>query len=107
MKQSTGFLGTYFELDAVLRLERWARVIAWCILAGYTLEAGYNAFQAAYNAIIGGYPMDWFYFFTTLLHILQGAMLFIVIQVAARILLILLDIEDNTRRAARANNTKE
>jgi hypothetical protein len=107
MKQSTGFLGTYFERDVVLRLERWARIIAWCILVGYTLESGYNVFQSVYNANIGGYPMDWFYVFVTLLHILQGAMLFIIIQVAAKILLIMLDIEDNTRRVARANRSKE
>ena len=107
MRKATGFLGTYFERDAVLRLERWARVIAWGILAAYTLESGYNAFQAVYNATIGGYPLDWFYFFVTLIHILQGAMLFIVIQVSAKMLLILLDIEDNTRRAARDNGTKE
>jgi hypothetical protein len=107
MKQSTGFLGTYFERDAVLRLERWARIIAWAILLGYALESGYNAFQAVYNALVGGYPLDWFYFFITLLHILQGAMLFIVIQIAAKVMLMILDIEDNTRRAARVNVSKE
>ena len=107
MKQATGFLGTYFERDGVLRLERWARMIAWGVLAAYTLEAGYNVFQSVYGALIGGYAQDWFSILMTLSHVLQGAMLFIVLQVAAKILLILLDIEDNTRRAARANSSKE
>lgn len=107
MKQSTGFLGTYFERDSVLRLERWARIVAWGVLAAYTLESGYNIIQNVYSAVIGGYPVDAFFIFVTLSRILQGAMLFIVMQVAAKILLILLDIEDNTRRAARANLPKE
>lgn len=107
MKQATGFLGTYFERDAVLRLERWARIIAWSLLAAYTIEAGYNIFQSFYNAMVGGYPQDWFYMFLTISRILQGGVLFIILQAAAQFLLIMLDIEDNTRRFARTNSTKE
>ena len=58
MKQPTGFLGTYFDRDAVLRVERWARLIAWSTLAAYAFESGYNAFQNIYGAITGGYPLD-------------------------------------------------
>ena len=104
MKKTDGFLGTYFDHDAVLRLERWARITAWCLLAGYVFEAGYNAFQSVYNAIIGGYALDWYFVVTTLLRVLQGAVLFILLQVSAKVLLILMDIEDNTRRAARMNS---
>jgi hypothetical protein len=107
MKQSTGFLGTYFERDSVLRLERWVRIIAWGVLAAYALDSGYNAFQNVYSSIVGAYPIDAYFVLLTLSRILQGAMLFIIMQVAAKILLILLDIEDNTRRAARANLPKE
>jgi hypothetical protein len=107
MKQTSGFLGTYFERDSVLRLDRWTRILAWAVLVAYVIESAYNVFQAVYNAVVGGYAVDWFYIFLTLSHILQGAMLFIIMQAAAKILLILLDIEDNTRRAARANSAKE
>jgi hypothetical protein len=107
MKQTTGFLGTYFERDSILLLDRWAQIISWAVLVAYTLESGYNIFQSINSALAGGYPVDWFYCFLTLAHVLQGAMIFIVIQMAAKILLILLDIEDNTRRAARANSAKE
>ena len=104
MKKSAGFLGTYFDHDAVLRLERWVRIIAWATLLGYAFEAGYNAFQSVYGAIIGGYPLDWYFVVTTLLRVLQGGVLFILLQVGAKMLLILMDIEDNTRRAARMNS---
>lgn len=104
MKTPTGFLGTYFERDAVLRLERWVRIVAWGTLVVYVFEAGYNAIQSVYNAIAGGYPFDWYFVITTLSRVLQGGVLFMLLQVAAKVLLILLDIEDNTRRAARANS---
>jgi hypothetical protein len=104
MKQPTGFLGTYFDSGSVLRLELWARIIAWGVLAAYAFEAGYNAYQTVYGAIVGGYPLDWYSVYITLSHVLQGAVLFFILQIAAKAMLILLDIEDNTRRIARINS---
>ena len=104
MKQSTGFLGTYFDRNSVLRLDFWARVIAWGVLAAYVFEAGYSTFQNVQGAIIGGYLLDWYSVFMTFSHILQGAVLFFLLHIAAKAMLILLDIEDNTRRAARVNS---
>ena len=106
MKKPTGFLGTYYDRDAVLRLERWVRIIAWITLVVYVIEAGSNAFQIIYNAVIGGFPLDWFFVFTTVSRVFVGGVLFMLLYVAAKVMLILLDIEDNTRRAARVN-TKE
>jgi hypothetical protein len=103
MKQPTGFLGTYFDLDAVLRLERWARIIAWVTLIAYTFDAGYTIYQNAYSAVVGGYPLDYFFLFQTLSRIAQGGVVFIILHAAAKIMLILLDIEDNTRRASRTD----
>ena len=40
MKKPTGFLGTYYDRDAVLRLGRWERIIAWITLVVYVIEAG-------------------------------------------------------------------
>ena len=95
------FSGTYFDKDAVLRIERWVRITGWAILAAYIIEAAYNTYQNIYNAIVGNYPPDFYFVFNTFTRILQGAMLFIVLQAVAKMMLILLDIEDNTRRAAR------
>ena len=104
MKKTTGFLGTYFDKDDVLRLELWARIIGWATLAAYIFDAGYITVQNIYNAISGGFPPDWYFIITTLTKVLQGGVLFIILFVAAKMLLILMDIEDNTRRAARVNS---
>ncbi len=103
MEQKSGFSGTYFDKDSVLRLERWVRIIAWLLLAAYLFESGYSVIQTLYNSLAGGYPVDFYFFFSTFSRVLQGLMLFIVLQAIAKITLILLDIEDNTRRAVRPN----
>jgi hypothetical protein len=100
-KDHTQFQGTYFDKDVVLRLELWLRIIAWLVLAAYIFEAGYNVVQGIYNAMISGYPVDFFFVFLTFSKIFQGAVLFALLYAAAKGLLILLDIEDNTRRTAR------
>jgi hypothetical protein len=100
-KDHTQFRGTYFEKNTVLRLEFWLRIIAWGVLAAYIFEAGYNMFQSIYNALSSAYPLDFFFLFITFSKVFQGAVLFALLYAAAKGLLILLDIEDNTRRAAR------
>jgi hypothetical protein len=106
-KDRAGFWGTYFDRDSVLRMEHWTRILAWAILAIYVLQAGYDAWTAIYNSIIGNYPVDWFYFFLTVARPLQGAMISAFLLLAGKALLILMDIEDNTRRAARQNGLRE
>jgi hypothetical protein len=100
-KNHTQFPGTYFDKDSVLRLELWLRIIAWLVLVAYIFDAGYNTFQNIYNAMINGYQFDFFFVFLTFSKVFQGTVLFALLYSAAKGLLILLDIEDNTRRAAR------
>ncbi len=95
------FTGTYFNKDATFKLARAANMLSWLILAAYILEWGYTQWQSVYNSMLGGYPIDINYFFFSLPRLLQGIMLLIILQAAAKVLLILLDIEDNTRRSAR------
>jgi TRAP-type C4-dicarboxylate transport system permease small subunit len=95
------FTGTYFNKDATFKLARAADVLSWLILAAYVLEWGYTQWQSVYNSMLGGYPLDINYFFFSLPRLLQGIMLLVILQAVAKVLLILLDIEDNTRRAAR------
>jgi TRAP-type C4-dicarboxylate transport system permease small subunit len=95
------FSGTYFNKDATFKLARAANVLSWLILGAYFLEWGYSQWQSIYNSMLGGYPIDINYFFYSLPRLLQGIMLLIILQAVAKVLLILLDIEDNTRRAAR------
>lgn len=107
MKQTTGFLGTYFDREVVFRLERWIQFIAWGSLAIYLLQAGYNAFQTIYSSLTAGFPFDWYFLLNLASQVVQGGMLFVILQAAAQILLILLEIEENTRRAARTSLEKE
>ena len=99
--EKPAFLGTYFDRDSVLRWERWARIVAWVIFAVYIIQYAYETGMNLYNSFIGGYPIDWFYFVFNMGKPFQGAMILVILHIMAKGLLILLDIEDNTRRAAR------
>jgi TRAP-type C4-dicarboxylate transport system permease small subunit len=100
-KGRTEFLGTYFNKESVLRLSGMAGIIGWLLLAAYIAEWGYSQWQSIYNSMTGGYPVDINYIFFSLPRLLQGLMLLVILQAVSKVLLILLDIEDNTRRAAR------
>ncbi len=100
-KSHIHFSGTYFDKDSVLRFERWVRVIAWAVLAAYVVDSGYSAYQTVTNALINNFPLDFFFVFGTLVRILQGSVLFALLYIAGKVMLILLDIEDNTRRISR------
>ena len=104
MKNSTGFMGTYFDRDAVLRLTRWVRGIGWAVLAIYIIEAGWNSYNWFINISANNFPFDPYFVIQTVSKLGIGALLFIILQALAQLMLILLDIEDNTRRAARGNS---
>jgi hypothetical protein len=95
------FIGTYFNKESVLRLARWAEIISWVLMAAYVIQWGYSQWQSISNSISGGYPIDMNYTLFSIPQLLQGVMLLIILQAVSKVLLILLDIEDNTRRAAR------
>ncbi len=95
------FYGTYFDRDSVLRLEKWSRILAWAILAMYLLQAAYDGGNSIYNAIASNSWLDMYFVFNTFSRPLQGALLFVVLQMVGKGLLILMDIEENTRRAIR------
>ena len=95
------FYGTYFDRDVVLRWVGWARLTAWAVFVVYLVQYAYDTGMNIYNALRGGYPVDLYYLVFNAGKPFQGAMILVVIQLLAFALLILLDIEDNTRRAAR------
>jgi len=102
------FLGTYFDRDNVLRISRAADVIAWIILTVYILTWLFSVslFIAQYTS---GLMFDKGFTFLNLLSIfkpyllepLPGILYFFGLQGISRGLLIMLDMEDNTRRTAR------
>lgn len=107
-KKPTTFMGTYFDRDAVLRLSRWADILAWVVLTLYLLSWVFQIilfFSQYYNGMFadkGATLLTVYNIFSPyLLQPIPGVLYFFALQAISKILLILLDVEDNTRRAAR------
>ena len=103
-----GFFGTYFDRDGVLRVARLAGMLAWALLILYIYTTVISVSQFWSFAASG----ETFYETANLFDLLSipaqqvsllvpGLVYFIMLKVAQQILLILLDVEDNSRRAAR------
>lgn len=106
-KETKGFfLGTYFERDSVLRLSRIADIFGWVSLFIYggqvLLSLTIMALQLARGLI---HPVGMTDFAQQILWIVYpitpGLWYFVGFQGVGRLLLILMDIEDSLRRAAR------
>ena len=102
------FFGTYFERDGVLRLARWADVAAWVVLTVYVISWLFSVllFIAQFsNGLFFDKGMTFLSIFSILkpylVEPLPGVIYFFVLQGISRALLIMLDMEDNSRRAAR------
>jgi hypothetical protein len=107
--RQAGFLGTYFDRDGVLRLSRWADIIAWIVLTVYLLSwiSSILLFFAQYfNGLYADKGMTFLngvnMFAPYLQQPLPGLFYFFGLQAVSKGLLIFLDMEDNTRRAARS-----
>ena len=104
--EKTNFAGTYFDRNSILRLERLANIFAWASLIYYVAQVivslGPFILQVTRGFIaLPGFTdlaqqMIWF-----LQPALPGLWNFIGLQAVGKILLIFMDIEDNTRRIAR------
>ena len=105
-ESKSNFAGTYYTLDKVLRITKGLKIASWVIAGfyGYQLAVGLTVFilQVSRHLIYIGGPTD---FLQQISWVFQSSMagliFFISLQAIAEGLLILLDIEDNTRRAAR------
>lgn len=107
-EKQAGFLGTYFDRDGVLRLSRWADVVAWIILTVYLLTWVFSLllyFGQYFNGLFmdkGATFLNVINMFTPYIQQpLPGVFYFFGLQAVSKGLLIFLDMEDNTRRAAR------
>ncbi len=106
MQKPPVFLGTFFDLDQALKIERWLRIVSWIALFANIFENGLYTFQMVYNAIISGFSVDYSMVMLNAAHISVGLIYFVVLQALAKILLILLDIEGHSRLSNRAGNKK-
>ncbi len=106
MEKRENFLGTYFSQDTVLRLTSVARILSWVVVGVYALEWLTQA-VAMVLQITRGYwtGMGFTDVLQSILYLfeqpLRGVVYFVVLQGVAQALLMFMDMEDNTRRAAR------
>jgi hypothetical protein len=107
-EKQAGFFGTYFDRDGVLRLSRWADVIAWVLLTIYLLS-WLSSFLLFLGQYFSGLYFDKGATFLNVINLfasqiqqpLPGIFYFFGLQAVSKGLLLLLDMEDNSRRAAR------
>lgn len=104
----TGFLGTYFDHDVSLRVARWANILAWVLLAMYAYTTLVSLGQQWSLVASGVISYEGYTIFdrmsmptAQISQLVPGLVYFIMLKVAQQALLILLDVEDNSRRAAR------
>jgi hypothetical protein len=108
-QRQAGFLGTYFDRDGVMRLSRWADIAAWIVLTIYVL-AWLSSFLIFLGQYVSGLYFDKGATFLTVINLftnqfqplLPAIFYFFGLQAVSKLLLIFLDMEDNTRRAARS-----
>ena len=102
----TNFAGTYFDRDSVLRLARLANIFAWVVLIYYAAQAVVTliifSLQLARGLmVLPGFTDFAQQFLWIFQPALPGLWNFIGLQAVGKVLLIFMDMEDNTRRAAR------
>ena len=100
------FMGTYFDRDAVVKVSRWGEILSWVVAVVYAVDLllALGIFILQYFRGFWG-PMGFSDVLTNVLYIIErpfrGVVYFIALQAISKALLILMDMEDNTRRAAR------
>ena len=102
----TNFAGTYFDRDSVLRLARLANIFAWASLIYYAAQTLMALITFILQLVRGLMPLPGFtdyaqQFLWIFQPALPGLWNFIGLQAVGKVLLIFMDMEDNTRRAAR------
>jgi len=112
MKKTVNFLGTYFSKDAVLRLVSVTKTLSWIVVGVYALEWLAQSLAMISQVSAGSWTgMGFTDAAQSILYLfeqpLRGVVYFIVLQGLAQGILMLMDMEDNTRRAARGVEQKE
>jgi hypothetical protein len=102
------FYATFFDKDAVLKSARWAGILAWAVLGVYVLTTLNSFIQFMVQFSTGVFyqkGMSIFdvsgYFTPYLLQIVPGVVYFFGLKFVEHASLILMDVEESARRAAR------
>ena len=98
----TRFLGTFFDQSVVLRIVRVAEIASWIVIVVYGLQLLLSVTVFVLSFIRGFMAPGFTDLFQQLLWVLEqpfrGVVYFIGLQAIAKILLMFMDIEQNTRR---------
>jgi hypothetical protein len=111
MESRINFLGIYFNKDAALRLANVAKILSWVVVGIYAFEWLVQALAMVLQITRGFWTgMGYTDVVQNILYLfeqpLRGVVYFVVLQAVAQALLIFMDIEENTRRAARGIDQK-
>ena len=105
LNKDAGFMGTYFDRSIVLRIVRVAEISSWVVLVVYAFQLVVSAGVLVLSYFRGFLPLGFTDMLQQILWTLEqpfrGIVYFVGLQAIAKILLMFMDIEDNTRRAAR------
>ena len=102
----THFMGTYFDPNAVFRIAGFSRVLAWVVLAIYSADflvsAAIMVIQILRGFWVGMGVTDYASNFIIVLERpFRGLVYFVLLLGINEVLKVFVDIEENTRRAAR------
>ena len=102
----TNFAGTYFDRNSILRLARLAEIFAWAALIFYVSQSALAITTMTLQMVRGLLVLpgltDWIQqIIWALQSAIPGLWNFIGLQAVGKLLLLFMDIEDNTRRMAR------
>lgn len=101
------FFGTYFDPDTIVKVSRWADILSWIVVVVYAVDF-LLSFGVFILQFVRGAWWTGMGFTDIAMNVLiiferpfRGVVYFIALQGIGKTLLILLDMEENTRRAAR------
>ena len=105
-EKNSNFLGTYFDPDGVIRIAKLIAILSWVMAGIYIfdmlLSVGVFILQYMRGLLPGmGFTDILQNIIFNIERPLHGMLYFVALQVVSKGLLILLDVEDNLRRAAR------
>jgi len=103
------FMGTYFDPNVIFRISGFSRVLAWVVMAVYTVDFFVSiaviVLQIARGFWIGMGITDYASnILVTLERPFRGLVYFVVLLGISELLKVFLDIEENTRRSARSHS---
>jgi hypothetical protein len=106
-EKRNSFLGTYFSKEIMIRLVSVAKIASWVVVGIYVMQFVTQVVIMVLQIVRGfwvgmGYTDIVMSFIILFEQCLRGVVYFIVLQAISQVLLLFMDMEDNTRRAARS-----